>query len=177
MGGARLDHGVLGERRLARLLGVGLLSVTVLAGCSTLLGSAPKQQVIENTTFDPSLGIDLGQMQKTPAGVYYQDVVVGSGQKIQANDTISIGYQGWLSDGTQFAQSDSIAFPLGMGAVIPGLEDGVSGEGADPMRVGGERKLVIPPGMGYGVAGYGSVPGGRILIFDIVLKGIGGVTP
>lgn len=161
------------------LLGVGLLSVVLLGGCTSLLGSSPPQQSIKTTKFDPSLGIDLNQMQETYTGVYYQDETVGTGQKLASTDTVWVAYKAWLSDATLIAQADSVPLPLGVGLIIPGLDDGLTGEAADPMRVGGERKLVIPPGMAYGDAGYHqngvNVPGGKILVYDVTLKAIGGL--
>ncbi len=160
-----------------RLLGVGLFALVLLAACFSVTSPHPKRQVIEETEFDPSLGIDLTQMQQTFGGMYYQDLTVGDGQPAQAGDTISIGYEGWLSNATRFAASDSAVFIVGIGALISGLDIGILGNGVDPMRVGGERKLVIPSSLAYGDVGSGPVGGGKIVIFDITLKGIGGITP
>lgn len=179
MGGSRCRNAARRRLRRAGLLALGVLAPFVAVGCSTLLGTAPAEQSIATTKFDPSLGINLSQMKETYTGVYYQDITVGTGQTVQSTDTIWVTYKAWLSDATLVEQGDSVPLPLGVGLIIPGLDDGITGEGTDPMKVGGERKLVIPPGQAYGDQGYHSnginVPGGKILVFDIVLKAIGGL--
>ena len=85
-------------------------------------------------------------------------------------------YTGWLHDpaavdnkGTQFDTSggQGFTFALGVGQVIPGWDQGLVG-----MRVGGERRLVIPPDLAYGESGVGSIPGNATLVFDVELLGI-----
>ncbi len=120
-------------------------------------------------SFAPELGVDLDAMTETASGLMYQDLVVGDGAVAQAGDTVSVHYTGWLKDGTKFDSSvdrgTPFEFPLGAGRVIPGWDEGVAG-----MRVGGQRKLVIPPELGYGDSGAGGViPGGATLVFDVEL--------
>lgn len=120
--------------------------------------------------FAPELGVDLELMTLTSSGLYYQDLVLGDGEMPQAGDSISVHYTGWLKDGTQFDSSvdrgEPLRFPIGVGAVIMGWDEGVL-----TMRVGGKRKLVIPPELGYGErgAGGGTIPGGATLVFDVEL--------
>lgn len=120
--------------------------------------------------FAASLGVDLTQMIKTASGLYYQDLVVGDGAVAQAGDQVTVHYTGWLHDGTEFDSSvggDPATFPLG--GVIAGWQEGVPG-----MKVGGKRKLVVPPNLAYGKKGRGSIPGNATLVFDIELIGIVG---
>ncbi|MEO5988245.1 MAG: FKBP-type peptidyl-prolyl cis-trans isomerase [Candidatus Eisenbacteria bacterium] len=85
---------------------------------------------------------------------------------------VTVHYTGWLSDGTKFQSSkDSgqpFTFQLGSGQVISGWDQGVKG-----MRVGGKRKLTIPPDMGYGARGSGdTIPPNATLVFDVELLGV-----
>ena len=112
-------------------------------------------------------------MPTTPSGLTYQDVVVGSGAEAKKGDDVSVHYTGCLMDGTKFDSSKDrnqpFDFPLGAGQVIKGWDEGVAG-----MKVGGSRKLTIPPSLGYGARGAGGViPPNATLEFDVELLGIG----
>ena len=100
-----------------------------------------------------------------------EDLVVGSGAEVKTGDTLSIHYTGWLENGTKFDSSvggQPIEFVLGQRRVIPGWEKGVVG-----MKVGGKRRLTIPPDLGYGPYGAGdSIPPNAVLIFEVELVAI-----
>ncbi len=111
-------------------------------------------------------------MPTTPNGLTYQDVAEGSGTEAKKGDQVSVHYTGWLMDGTKFDSSkdrgDPFDFPLGAGHVIKGWDEGVAG-----MKVGGTRKLTIPPSLGYGARGAGGViPPNATLVFEVELLGI-----
>jgi FKBP-type peptidyl-prolyl cis-trans isomerase len=96
-------------------------------------------------------------------------VVVGKGQQAKTGDQVSVHYVGTLNDGKEFDSSrkrnQPFVFVLGQGRVIKGWDQGVVG-----MKVGGKRKLVIPPALGYGERGMPPViPGGSTLNFEIEL--------
>ena len=98
-----------------------------------------------------------------------EDQIVGEGDEAVAGQTVEVHYTGWLTDGTKFDSShdrnDTFSFKLGAGQVIQGWDQGVAG-----MKVGGARKLTIPPGMGYGERGAGGViPPNAILVFKVEL--------
>jgi FKBP-type peptidyl-prolyl cis-trans isomerase len=98
-----------------------------------------------------------------------EDLVVGSGTAANTGDQVTVHYTGWLQDGTKFDSSlDSgqpYTFTLGAGGVIPGWEQGIPG-----MKVGGKRRLTIPPDLAYGAQGYPPViPPNATLIFEVEL--------
>lgn len=98
-----------------------------------------------------------------------KDLKVGTGEEAKSGKKVSVHYTGWLTDGTKFDSSvdrgTPFPFVLGQGRVIPGWEQGVAG-----MKVGGKRKLTIPPQLGYGERGAGGViPPNATLVFDVEL--------
>ena len=110
------------------------------------------------------------------SGLIIEDITIGSGAEALAGMGISVHYTGWLfNDGKQGAKFDSskdrgqpFEFPLGAGHVIKGWDEGFAG-----MKVGGVRKLTIPPEMGYGVRGAGGViPPNATLLFEVELLGV-----
>ena len=110
------------------------------------------------------------------AGLIIEDITVGSGAQAVAGKHISVHYTGWLfNDGKQGAKFDSskdrgqpFDFPLGAGHVIKGWDEGFAG-----MKVGGVRKLTIPPEMGYGARGAGgAIPPNATLLFEVELLGV-----
>lgn len=112
-------------------------------------------------------------MVTTESGLAFEDVVVGDGDVAEAGQYVSVHYTGWLVDGKKFDSSkdrnDPFEFGLGQRQVIAGWDEGVQG-----MKVGGTRKLTIPPQLGYGARGAGGViPPNATLIFEVELLGIG----
>ena len=126
----------------------------------------------ESLTDAPELNVDLSAMTKQPSGLYTQDLTPGSGAEATSGKQVSVHYTGTLADGRKFDSSrdrgEPIDFTLGVGQVIKGWDEGVSG-----MKVGGRRKLVIPPELGYGARGAGGViPPNATLVFDVDLMGV-----
>ena len=108
----------------------------------------------------------------TDSGLQYVDLERGEGEAPVLGDTVVVHYTGWLEDGTKFDSSvdrgQPFDFEIGMGRVIRGWDEGVA-----TMRVGGKRKLTIPPELAYGEAGIGEViPPNSTLIFEVELLDI-----
>ena len=108
----------------------------------------------------------------TDSGLKYEDLVEGDGELATPGQKVSVHYTGWLTDGSKFDSSvdrdQPFEFSLGAGMVIRGWDEGVAG-----MKVGGKRKLTIPPELGYGARGAGGViPPNATLVFEVELLGI-----
>jgi FKBP-type peptidyl-prolyl cis-trans isomerase FkpA len=102
-----------------------------------------------------------------------EDQVVGSGTEAVSGKKVSVHYTGWLTDGTKFDSSldrgRPFEFTLGARQVIQGWDQGVVG-----MKVGGKRKLTIPPDLAYGSRGFpGAIPPSSTLVFEVELVGVG----
>lgn len=108
----------------------------------------------------------------TASGLVIEEITEGAGAEAAAGQTVSVHYTGWLTDGTKFDSSkdrnEAFEFPLAARWVIAGWDEGVQG-----MKVGGVRKLTIPPNLGYGARGAGGViPPNATLVFEVELLGI-----
>ncbi|HEY6896272.1 MAG TPA: FKBP-type peptidyl-prolyl cis-trans isomerase [Rhodocyclaceae bacterium] len=111
--------------------------------------------------------------ETTASGLIIEDLVEGEGAVAEAGQYVQVHYTGWLTDGKKFDSSkdrnEPFEFGLGRRQVIAGWDEGVQG-----MKVGGTRKLTIPPQLGYGVRGAGGViPPNATLVFEVELLSIG----
>jgi FKBP-type peptidyl-prolyl cis-trans isomerase FkpA len=123
---------------------------------------------------DKNTGSDAqgGKMTTTSSGLKVEDIKVGGGAAAVKGKHVTVHYTGTLSDGRKFDSSkdrnEPFSFTLGAGQVIRGWDEGVAG-----MKVGGKRKLVIPPALGYGSRGVGGViPPNSELHFEVELLGV-----
>lgn len=170
---------------------VALLSLLFVSGCSAPEEPPPQQPPAEQAPPPaaapeptPAPPVDAAKPAAPPApkqpparpAFTRTDIQVGTGQDAQKGRNISVHYTGWLYDptkpemkGRMFDSSRErgpFNFVLGAGQVIPGWDQGFDG-----MKIGGRRRLIIPPSLGYGVdgAGGGIIPPNATLIFEMEL--------
>jgi peptidylprolyl isomerase len=141
---------------ITRMLAVALC-MALMAGCGA---SGNKDDNAE------------GKQVTTASGLKYTDMTIGTGASPVAGKQVTVHYTGTLEDGTKFDSSvdrgQPFQFTIGVGQVIKGWDEGVMS-----MKVGGKRKLVIPPELGYGANGAGGViPPNATLIFDVELLSV-----
>ena len=161
--------------RYRRLVSAGTLFVAFSLGTMSHVFSAPATTNAPATVSAPAVEMDKETGKPiitTPSGLKYVDIVVGKGAAVKTGDHVFVNYVGKLVDGTKFdASADHgglFDYKQGVSALIPGWTEGTS-----TMNVGGKRKLIIPPQLGYGMAGAGdAVPPNATLIFEIELVSI-----
>lgn len=132
-----------------------------------------------DTAADPAADPNASESTEEPAlittesGLQYLDLVEGTGATPKAGQTIVVHYTGTLENGQKFDSSldrnSPFSFRVGAGQVIKGWDEGFL-----TMKVGGKRKLVIPPELGYGSRGVGPIPPNSTLIFEVELLRIAG---
>jgi FKBP-type peptidyl-prolyl cis-trans isomerase FkpA len=152
-------------RATAILFAAGL----VVLGCKGTPGGAAGGSAPASTPPAAETPAPGASEHKLASGLVYQDLVVGDGPMAEAGMTAVVHYTGWLTNGTKFDSSldrgRPFPFVLGQHDVIDGWDQGVKG-----MRVGGKRKLTVPPELGYGAQGMGGViPPNATLVFEVQL--------
>jgi peptidylprolyl isomerase len=149
-----------------RLSIVICLAISAFASCTS---SPPPPPATPTPTATPT---------PAPSKLQYEEIIVGTGARPLFNQTVRVRYTGRLTDGTKVESNEDsfsqpIEFKLGIGKVIKGWEIGIGGgQGIPPMRVGGRRKLTIPPELAYGKTGSGTIPPNATLIFEVSLIGV-----
>jgi len=138
----------------------------------TFEGSREKRLAEEKAKLETALDEVAAGFEKTDSGLRYQIIQKGDGVKAEKGQTVSVHYKGQLIDGTVFDSSykrnEPIDFPLGVGQVIPGWDEGIG-----LLNVGDKARLVIPSHLGYGSRGAGGViPPDANLIFDVELVNV-----
>jgi peptidylprolyl isomerase len=154
---------------MALLLGICL--TVPLAACGDGEEASPTPTV-PATQVEGGPPVVSGEPTVTASGLQIIDIEVGTGDSPQSGQTVDVHYTGWLTDGTKFDSSldrgQPFSFVIGAGRVIQGWDEGVAS-----MKVGGERRLIIPSELAYGESGYPPViPANAQLIFDVELLAI-----
>jgi peptidylprolyl isomerase len=145
-----------------------LIILLLLAAAIAIPACSQKEKNTMNSTQkSPAAATD--KYIKTASGLSYLDITPGTGTSPSPGKQVKVHYTGWLENGTKFDSSvdrgQPFVFPIGVGQVIPGWDEGVMS-----MKVGGKRKLIIPPQLGYGANGAGGViPPNATLIFEVEL--------
>lgn len=157
------------------IIGVIVLAVIAVGGYLIYSASTKGSSTASTQGGPPPIDSNI-QTVTTASGLKYQDITVGTGQEAKAGDSVTVNYTGWLTDGTKFDSSldrnQPFTFNLGQGGVIKGWDEGVAG-----MKVGGKRRLTIPPDLAYGSQGAsGVIPPNATLIFDVELLSVNGAT-
>jgi FKBP-type peptidyl-prolyl cis-trans isomerase len=135
-------------------------------------GEAPAGTAASAPAASAPTATSSANMTKTASGLQYTDLKVGDGPVAKAGQTMSVHYTGWLTNGNKFDSSldrgQPFSFALGQGQVIKGWDEGVAG-----MKVGGKRKLLVPPDLAYGPDGFPPViPPNSELVFEVELLGV-----
>jgi len=146
------------------------LGVIALVGAALLTGACKRGgEPVSPPAESGKSGAMEGKLETTASGLQYVEVRSGTGASPQVGQLAIVHYTGWLADGKKFDSSRDRAkpfsFKLGQGQVIKGWDEGVA-----TMKVGGVRKLIIPPNLAYGAAGAGGViPPNATLTFEVEL--------
>lgn len=155
-------------KRTAPLLIALAAALALMAGCSSTASEPSTPSTTEQPPAEQPAAEATAPTSDPVTELKIEDIQVGTGAEAVAGKTVTVHYTGWLTDGTKFDSSvdrgEPFPFPLGAGRVIPGWEQGVTG-----MKVGGKRRLIIPPDLAYGPQGTGPIPPNATLIFDVEL--------
>jgi len=162
-------------RRVVALAALALVALgcrdTGRAGEAAESMNAEPAPVQMDTDFAEVLDVDLDSMTRTESGLYYEDLDPGSGLAAREGHVLKTHYTGWLTTGEEFGTSrggEPYSFQLGRHQVPRGIEEGVTG-----MRIGGVRRLVVPPSLGYGARGQPpTIPPSATLVYEIELLDI-----
>ena len=147
----------LATAALALCAASSLLAFAEAPATDPATASAPAADAKGNIAFKDLMNLPEKGQQKMASGLIIEELKVGTGKSPTETDTVVCHYTGWLKDGTKFDSSRDRGEPLEfqLNGVIKGWQEGLK-----TMKVGGRRKLTIPPDLGYGAAGAGGVAGG-----------------
>jgi FKBP-type peptidyl-prolyl cis-trans isomerase len=140
-----------------------------IAAAALVLAAAACKDSSTNVENSPPPALS-GDTVRSATGLKYIEAQVGTGALAQKGQTVSVHYTVWLLDGTFIESSrngNPYSFTLGASSSIKGFDEGITG-----MRVGGKRRLIVPPSLGYGAYQTGPIPPNSTLIFDVELRSV-----
>ena len=155
-----------------------LASALATAGLAACLGDAsnagPTLPYANETLYSdpatavyaPVTGVNIATMTRTESGLYYRDSVVGTGVAATPTSRVTVNYIGYVPTGRIFDRSSTPA-TFALTQVVKGFQEGISG-----MRVGGKRRLVLPPALGYGAQANQVIAANSVLVFYVELLGV-----
>lgn len=150
------------KKNLALVLAVAFSMTACTKGCNK------NAQTDANNASQPAAEGAASEPAPAASKLEIVDIVVGNGAEAQSGKLLKVHYTGTLTDGTKFDSSldrkEAFPFTLGAGQVIKGWDQGFAG-----MKVGGKRKLTIPPELAYGPSAVGSIPANSTLVFEVEL--------
>jgi len=153
-----------------RLFLTGLVLATTVA-CAAQSHARGDDGSAKATASDATTAASSGKLTTMADGLQIEDLTVGTGERPTRGRTVSVHYVGTLMNGTKFDSSrdrgSPFDFAIGEGQVIKGWDEGVG-----TMRVGGLRKLVIPPDLAYGSRAVGPIPANSTLVFEVELLAV-----
>jgi len=163
-----MGNAVSGEKESMRKLSLALACAAVVFGQSTAMLANPQHKPAK-----PSAKAGTPKVVTTKSGLKYVDLKVGTGPSPKTGQDVTVHYVGTLMNGKKFDSSRDHGMPfnftIGQGAVIKGWDEGVL-----TMKVGGKRKLIVPPALAYGPGGTpdGTIPPNATLNFEVELLGV-----
>jgi peptidylprolyl isomerase len=163
-----------GSNKTVRIIVLVILAALIVAAVLYLLNSSskPSSTASNAPTALPTSLPEFDNATTTDSGLKYIDEVVGTGETPKTNQDVTVHYTGTLTNGVKFDSSrdrgEPYTFKLGVVPMIKGWDEAIRS-----MKVGGRRKLLVPPALGYGARGNGpSIPPNATLVFDIELLGV-----
>jgi hypothetical protein len=166
----RIQASNAGLNKKEKIIVLVVLLSLIAAGIVYLIASTNSGKPSSTASTSPVTLADFDNATPSASGLKYVDVEEGTGKTATAGQEVTVAYTGTLTNGTQFDSSSKpggrpYTFRLGTGNAIQGWHEGIAG-----MKVGGKRKLLIPPALGYGAGGRPpQIPGNSILLFDVEL--------
>jgi peptidylprolyl isomerase len=149
------------------IVAAGIYAFSTKKENNQVLQTPTPSATIEATT-EPTASVSATKNMDNVTELKIEDETLGTGAEAVTGKKVTVNYVGTLTDGTKFDSSydrnQPFSFNLGAGEVIAGWDQGVTG-----MKVGGKRKLTIPPSLGYGSQDMGSIPPNSTLIFEVEL--------
>jgi FKBP-type peptidyl-prolyl cis-trans isomerase FkpA len=142
----------------------------VLAACNASGGTgaaAAPEPALDSIKFAPIVDVDLSRFTRTRSGAYYRDLIAGHGTAAGTDHVVTVKYVISLPNGT-VVEMQNTPMDLTIGPdLIRGLREGLVG-----MQVGGVRRIVVPPSLGYGRAAHGAIPPQSTLVFEVEMVSV-----